>query len=67
MNGEITQLHFDETISPQTQRNISGKGMPIKGDISKRGDLLVNFNIIFPEEIAIEKKERIVQLLEQSA
>ena len=41
--------------------------MPINGNVKNRGDLLVKFNIVFPEEIAIEKKERIVQLLEQSA
>lgn len=53
LNGKTIQLHFDEIISPQTRRVIHGKGMPIKGDINNRGDLIVTFDIQFPEELAL--------------
>jgi DnaJ family protein B protein 4 len=59
-------LHFDEIISPQTRRVIAGKGMPLRTDPSKRGDLIVKFNIQFPEELPLEKKRRIVELLRAS-
>lgn len=56
-------LHFDEIISPQTRRVIAGKGMPIRGKAGQRGDLIVKFDIQFPEELPLEKKRRAVDIL----
>lgn len=64
LNGELVTLHFDEIISPQTRRVIAGRGMPLRADPSKRGDLVVKFDIHFPEELPLEKKRRIVELLQ---
>jgi len=61
LNGELITLHFDEIISPQTRRVLSGQGMPIKGQ--GRGDLIVKFEIEFPEELSFEKKKRVIELL----
>jgi DnaJ family protein B protein 13 len=58
----LVHLHFDEIISPQTRRVIGGKGMPIRGK-QGRGDLIVKFDILFPEEINLEKKRRAVDIL----
>lgn len=49
LNGELVTLHFDEIISPQTRRVIAGRGMPLRSDPGKRGDLIVKFSIQFPE------------------
>jgi DnaJ-class molecular chaperone len=49
LNGELVALHFDEIISPQTRRVIAGRGMPLRTDPGKRGDLIVKFSIQFPE------------------
>ena len=63
---------MDEIISPQTQKIVKGEGMPIyMKDIDnnnnnmkqKKGDLIIRFDIIFPEYIAPSKKEEIVSLL----
>ena len=56
-------MHFDEIISPQTRRVIPGKGMPIGGNPNNRGDLIVTFEIEFPEELTLDKKKQIVKLL----
>ena len=61
LDGEVIQLHFDEIINPETERLIEGRGMPFE-DGSGRGNLIVRFDIQFPEEIPIEKKVRIVEL-----
>lgn len=45
---------------------IAGKGMPRDG-MDGRGDLIVRFNIEFPEFIEIEKKDRIIELLKNAA
>lgn len=66
-------ITMDEIISPQTIKLIKGEGMPIydKEDPIKsllfrqiRGDLYLKFNIIFPKFIDPEKKDEIINLLE---
>ena len=66
-------ITMDEIISPQTIKLIKGEGMPIynKEDPIKsllfradRGDLYLKFIIIFPKFIDPEKKEEIINLLD---
>ena len=64
-------ITMDEIISPQTQKVVKGEGMPIytkeidvKDMKQKKGDLIIRFDIIFPEYIEPSKKEEIVSLLE---
>ena len=49
LSGEVINLHFDEIISPQTRRVVAGRGMPKKGVAGEKGDLVVRFDISFPE------------------
>lgn len=42
---------------------LAGKGMPVKGKAGQRGDLIVKFDIAFPEELPFEKKKRVIELL----
>jgi DnaJ-class molecular chaperone len=37
--------------------------MPIGGNPNNRGDLIVTFEIEFPEELTLDKKKQIVKLL----
>ena len=41
----------NEVIKPTTVRRVPGRGMPMPKDATKRGDLLVSFDIVFPEKI----------------
>ena len=65
MDGELISLHFDEIICPQTRRVVTGKGMPMKSWKGQRGDLIVKFDIEFPDELTYEKKKRVIELLSQ--
>ena len=38
-----------DVIKPSTTRRISGEGLPNPKDSTKRGDLIVNFDINFPD------------------
>lgn len=38
-----------DVIKPNTQKRIAGEGLPFQKDTSKRGDLIVNFEIKFPD------------------
>ncbi len=39
----------EEMIRPTTTKRIAGKGLPTPKDPSRRGDLIVHFDIAFPE------------------
>jgi DnaJ-class molecular chaperone len=45
---------------------IAGKGMPVKGKAGQRGDLVVKFDIQFPQELSFTNKARVVELLRNS-
>ena len=39
----------EEMVRPTTTKRIQGKGLPSPKDPSRRGDLVVHFDIVFPE------------------
>ena len=39
----------EEMIRPTTTKRVQGKGLPTPKDPSRRGDLVVHFDIVFPE------------------
>lgn len=52
LKGGKVMLKLPEGIlRPQTQKTLTGLGLPLPKDIHKRGDLIVTFNIIFPETL----------------
>lgn len=51
-------LHFvDEIITPNTVKRIHGQGLPLPKEPSRRGDLIVNFDIRFPEHLSNSAKD----------
>jgi len=47
----------DEVIKPTTVKRIVGKGLPQSKDPTKRGDLLISFDIVFPDKITPMTRE----------
>ena len=72
IENELIELSIDEVISPETVKVIQGKGMPIYtadplGPIKRdfgRGNLIVRFDIEFPEHMDADKKNTITGLLD---
>ncbi|XP_055703100.1 dnaJ protein homolog 1 [Phlebotomus papatasi] len=52
-----------EVIKPNTVKRYQGKGLPFPKEPSKRGDLLVSFDIKFPETITQATKDILMDLL----
>lgn len=51
-------LHFtNEIIKPNVVRRIQGYGLPIPKEPSRKGDLIVNFDIKFPEHLSQSAKD----------
>lgn len=58
MNNQTLPLHFtNEIIKPNTVRRIQGYGLPLPKEPSRRGDLIVNFDISFPDHLSQSVKD----------
>jgi len=75
LDGRCLSVSIDEVISPQTKRRVTGEGMPIYREVNsteafmqteKKGDLYVQFNIVFPKYIPHEKRERLEEFLPEN-
>lgn len=51
-------LHFtSEIIKPNTVKRIQGYGLPLPKEPTRRGDLIVNFDIRFPDNLSQSVKD----------
>ncbi|KAF6210434.1 hypothetical protein GE061_013540 [Apolygus lucorum] len=58
LTGDKVPLSFvKDIIKPQTQKRIQGFGLPYPKDPSRKGDLIVVFDIIFPDSLPQSAKE----------
>lgn len=76
LDGRTLSVCFDELVSPQTLRVISGEGMPKAVDCEAphalrlahlrdlpKGDLYVRFEIEFPTNLSTEQRNAILGAL----
>jgi len=52
-----------EVIKPSTTKRIQGEGLPFPKDNSRKGDLLIKFDIQFPERISQSSREVLYDVL----
>jgi len=58
LGGERIPLNLTgEVIKPTTVKKIQGQGLPLPRDSQSRGDLLVNFDIKFPDTLTKSSRE----------
>ena len=63
IGGRTVYIACPEVIHPKYERKVSGEGMPSPGNLSKRGDLIIRFNIKFPNLIKHNIKKALRELL----
>lgn len=54
---------MQEIIKPNTVKRVQGYGLPHPKDTSRKGDLLIAFDIKFPEKLNASEKELLTDLL----
>lgn len=59
LDGRPLEIPIDEVITPDSEIVIGGEGMPIKGDLSQKGDLKIKFKINFPLQIPAKRRRAI--------
>jgi DnaJ-class molecular chaperone len=58
LTGEAVSLNIsNEVIKPNSIKRFQGRGLPYPKEPSKRGDLIVNFDIQFPDNLSKNARE----------
>uniref|UniRef100_A0A7E4V1W5 DnaJ homolog dnj-20 n=1 Tax=Panagrellus redivivus TaxID=6233 RepID=A0A7E4V1W5_PANRE len=63
LDGTTYRLNMDNVIKPNSTKRISGQGLPNPKLSGRRGDLIVEFNVKFPDSLSSEAKELIKNAL----
>uniref|UniRef100_A0A1A9VZL6 J domain-containing protein n=1 Tax=Glossina brevipalpis TaxID=37001 RepID=A0A1A9VZL6_9MUSC len=64
MSGDKLRIStMQEIIKPNTVKRIQGYGLPFPKDTTRKGDLLVAFDIQFPEKLTAAQKEMLRDML----
>uniref|UniRef100_A0A1A9ZJ62 Chaperone DnaJ C-terminal domain-containing protein n=1 Tax=Glossina pallidipes TaxID=7398 RepID=A0A1A9ZJ62_GLOPL len=64
MSGDKLRIStMQEIIKPNTVKRIQGYGLPFPKDTTRKGDLLVAFDIQFPEKLTAAQKDMLRDML----
>lgn len=63
LTGELVNLPLHEIIKPNSTKTIPYKGLPHSREPSISGDLIVMFDIIFPDSLSAESKRLVAEAL----
>lgn len=63
INSPVSDLFVIPHTSLTYNKVVTGEGMPMAHDPSKRGDLIITFDVKFPEKLSAEGKHLIKQAL----
>ncbi len=59
----MRKVQLNEVIKPTTEKRLTGDGLPIAKQPSNRGDIVVKFDIKFPDTLTTEQKEKLASTL----
>lgn len=66
LDGKTVALKLTDVIKPSTTRRIQGEGLPFPKQLNKRGDLIIEFDIQFPDSLTRTVRDRIGEILPAS-
>lgn len=62
--GEVISINLNnEVIKPTTVKRLQGRGLPYPKEPNKRGDLIINFDIQFPDTVSKNTREILMDIL----
>lgn len=65
LDGRVIPVPINEIVKPNQQKLVAGEGMPWASDPTKKGDLLIEFNVQYPDMLNDFQKVQIKEALTQ--
>ena len=59
----MKKLQLTDVVKPTTEKRLVGDGLPIAKQPSTRGDIVVKFDIKFPDSLTTDQKEKLSSTL----
>ena len=63
IEGGTMSYTVDDIIKPTTQKRIVGRGLPLPKEKGARGDMIVEFDIQFPDRLPESAKQRLKEII----
>lgn len=63
LDGRLLNIPINDIVHPNYKKTVPNEGMPTSKNPSERGDMIIEFDIQFPEKLTPEKKQLIRQAL----
>eukprot|EP00063_Salmo_salar_P010948 XP_013985783.1 PREDICTED: dnaJ homolog subfamily B member 1-like [Salmo salar] len=63
LDGKMVTVTTGDVVCPGMKRRITGEGLPLPKRPDRRGDLLVEYEVVFPERLSQGAKETVAQVL----
>jgi len=63
LDGRELKVSVESIVNPKTRRIVPNEGMPISKRPGERGDLILEFDIVFPKQLSEDQKRSMVKIL----
>jgi len=63
LSGQAIRVPINEIITPNYTKVVHGEGMPHQKDPSKKGNLILKFNVTFPRDLNASQKAKLMDAL----
>lgn len=63
LDNRDLNVRVDDIVTPKTRKIVANEGMPSSKENGIRGDLIIEFDIVFPKSLSGEKKSLIREVL----
>ncbi|KAM9321145.1 dnaJ homolog subfamily B member 13 [Gastrophryne carolinensis] len=65
IDQRLLHIPINDIVHPKYSKVVPGEGMRVAGDPSQKGDLILQFDIQFPEHLTPQKKQQLRKALQQ--
>lgn len=63
LDGRILKVTVDEVVNPKTRKIVPNEGMPSSKAAGEKGDLILEFDLIFPRILSDDQKANLKRIL----
>lgn len=63
LDGRTITVTSRDIVKPGTKKRVSGEGLPLSKFPEKRGDMILDFTVKFPDKLAQSTRDTLEQIL----